>query len=54
MIRRILKMMNVIATVGEIGLYPEEKDVNETMLNSHPSKVRAAIIIIIEKSVSFL
>jgi hypothetical protein len=46
--------MNVIATIGEIGLYPEEKDVNETILNNHPSKVRPAIIIIIGKSVPFL
>jgi hypothetical protein len=46
--------MNVIATIGEIGLNPEENDVSETLLNNQPINAKPAIDIITKRYVSFL
>jgi len=50
----MLKTMNVIETIGEIGLKLEEKAVSETILNNQPTKVKPARGRIIYKSNSFL
>jgi hypothetical protein len=51
---RILKTMNVTATIGEMGLYFKEKEAKAILSKSQPHKVIPAIISTRKKSDSFL
>jgi hypothetical protein len=51
---RILKAINVIATIGEMGLYTEEKEDNLILLKNQPNNVIQAIKSTRKRNVSFL
>jgi hypothetical protein len=49
----MLKAINVVATIGDVGLYLQEKEDSQILLNNHPINVRTAITTTKYKSDSF-